>query len=340
MTLDIIPPGPTSLFIIISPDRIIDFPAGGMLVIRGWVKYNTAQGAPAANVRVFVEDPVNAQTYQVQADGLGVFEFPARVGPSFYGQYDYFLTAKDEDMDIETAESFKLTIVAVEPPKEEEESNNILLYSIIIIVIVVAAVAGTLGYWAFSSRGRMVECGECGTLVPESATQCPKCDIEFEVEVAKCSVCESWIKSDAHVCPYCNTPFSDLDGIGDEGKDGEVPDGEEEDTGDDVIAEVPEGNGALSETFDGSEEGSEVAIKQVPEGLRKEVRPRPVVQKRAVKEVTSDLENGNHANGGENEVLKPRVVKKIPAHSVELQEEVVLDEKEVDLYSLEDEEES
>lgn len=340
LTLDIIAPGPTSLFIIISPDRIIDFPAGGMLVIKGWVKYNTAQGAPAANVRVFVEDPVNAQTYQVQADGLGVFEFPARVGPSFYGQYDYFLTAKDEDMDIETAESFKLTIVAVEPPKEEEESNNILLYSIIIIVIVVVAVAGTLGYWAFSSKGRMVECGECGTLVPESATQCPKCGIEFEVEVAKCSVCESWIKSDATACPYCNTPFSDLDGIGEEGKDGEVPDGEEEDTGDDVIAEVPEANGALSETFDGSEEGSEVAVKQVPEGLKKEFRPRPVVQKRAVKEVTSDLENGNHANGGENEVLKPRVVKKIPAHSVELQEEVVLDEKEVDLYSLEDEEES
>jgi len=289
---------------------------------------------------VFVDDPVNSQTYQVQADGLGVFEFPSRVGPSFYGQYDYFLTAKDEDMDIETAESFKLTIVAVEPPEVEEEPNDYLWYSIIIIVIVVVAVAGTLGYWAFTSKGRMVECGECGTLVPESATECPKCGIEFEVEVAKCSVCESWIKSDATVCPYCNTPFSDLDEVSEEGEDVEAPDGEGEDAGDDVIAEVPEADSAMSETFDGSEEGSEVAIKQVPEGLKKEVRPRPVVQKRAVKEVTTDFENGNHTNNGENGVVKPRVVKKIPAHSVEIEEEIVLDEKEVDLYVKEDEEES
>ncbi len=340
LTLDVIAPGPTSLFILLQTNKIVDFPAGSTLVIKGWVKYNTAQGAPAANVRVFVEDPVNTQIYQTQADGLGVFEFPPRVGPSFYGQYDYFVTAKDEDLGIETSESFKLTIVAIEPPKEEEESNDYLLYSIIIIVIVVVAIAGTLGYWAFSSKGRMVECGECGTLVPESATECPRCGIEFEIEVAKCSVCESWIKSDATECPYCNTTFSDLEEIDEEGKDGESPDGKEPSAGGDVIAEVPETDGALAEAFNGSEEGSEVAIKQVPEGLKKEVRPRPVVQKRAIKEVTTDVENGNLTNGGENGTPKPRVVKKIPAHSVEIEEEIVLDEKEVDLYVQEDKEES
>ncbi|MCK4968952.1 MAG: hypothetical protein KAS77_00430, partial [Thermoplasmata archaeon] len=64
------------------------------------------------------------------------------------------------------------------------------------------------------------------------------------------------------------------------------------------------------------------------------------VQKRAIKEVATDVENGNLSNGGENGTPKPRVVKKIPAHSVELEEEIVLDEKEVDLYVQEDQEES
>ncbi len=351
LTLNIIAPGHTSLFILLQTNmntvllesgdyKVEAFPSGSMLVIKGWVKYNTAQGEPAANVRVFVWDPVNAMTYQTDADGLGVFEFPPRVGPSTFAQYDYYVTAKDEDLGIETAERFRLTIVAVEAPEEEEESNNYLWYSIIIIVIVVVAIAGTLGYWATSSKGRMVECGECGTLVPESATECPRCGIEFEVEVAKCSVCESWIKSDATVCPYCNTPFSDMDDVGGEGEDGEAAGDEEASAGGDVIAEIPEADGALAETFNGSEEGSEVAIKQVPEGLKKEVRPRPVVQKRAVKEVATDVENANLTNGGENGAPKPRVVKKIPAHSIEIEEEVVLDEKEVDLYVQEDEEEN
>jgi len=338
LILDVIAPGPTSLFIVLQPNEILNFPAGSMLVIKGWVRYNTAQGVPAANVRVFVDDPVNSQRYQTHSDGLGLFEFDPRVGPLYYGQEDYFLTALDEELDIETPESFKLTVFAVEPPEEEEESSNFLWYSIIIVVIVVVAIAGTLGYWAFSSKGRMVECGECGTLVPESATVCPRCNIEFEVEVAKCSVCESWIKSDATVCPYCNTPFSDMDEIGEEDEGGEAAGDEEAGAGGDVIAEIPESDSALSDTFNGSEEVSEVAIKQVPEGLKKEVRPRPVVQKRAVKEIATDPENANHAHSGENGHLKPRVVKKIPTRPVE--EEVVLEETEVDLYMEEDEGES
>ncbi len=339
MTIEVIAPGPTSLFIVLQPNEVLNFPAGSMLVIKGWVRYNTAQGVPAANVRVFVDDPVNSQRYQTRADGLGLFEFDPRVGPLYYGQEDYYLTALDEDLDIETAESFKLTVFAVEPPEEdEEESSNILWYSLIIVAIVVVAIAGTLGYWAISSKGRMVECGECGTLVPESATVCPKCKIEFEVEVAKCSVCESWIKSVAIASPYCNTPFSDMDELGGEDEGGETAGDEEASDGGDVIAEIPESDSALSETFDGSEEGSEIAIKQVPEGLKKEVRPRPVVQKRAVKEVATDFDNGNHAQSGENGHLKPRVVKKIPTRPVE--EEIINEETEVDLYVQEDEEES
>ncbi len=337
ITLDLTAPGPTSLYIVLNPNKIMDFAAGSTLVVRGWVKYNTAQGAPAANVRVFLEDPVNMKTYQTQADGLGVFEFPARPGPSFEGQADYFLTAKDEDLDIETPEKFRLVVYAVKPPEVEEEDNrDLLLWSIIIIVIVVVAVVGTLGYWAFSSKGRMVECGECGTLVPETALECPKCGTEFEVEVAKCSVCESWIKSDATVCPYCNTPFIDLEGM-DVEEGAEASEGE---GGGAVIAEVPDEISPMAEVVEDGVEGSPEAIKQVPEGLKKEVRPRPVVQKRAVKEMPGDIENGGHVNGDDGQAPRPRVVKKVPAPPQELEQELIMEDPGEALDLTEEEEES
>ncbi|UCC93897.1 MAG: hypothetical protein JSW25_04305, partial [Thermoplasmata archaeon] len=185
ITIDVEPPGPTSLYIVLETTMMNDFPAGGTLTIRGTVRYNTAQGAPAANVRVFLDDPISHQKYQTMADGLGVFQFPPRVGPAFYGQYDYFITARDDELDIETLNPTKLTVVAVEVEEEQTDDTNWLLWTIVIIVIVVVVIGATLGYWAMSSKGRMVECGECGTLVPDSATECPKCGIEFEVEVAK-----------------------------------------------------------------------------------------------------------------------------------------------------------
>lgn len=316
ITMDVEPPGPISLYIVLETTKIIDFPAGGMLTIRGTVRYNTAQGVPAANARVFLDDPISHQKYQTTADGLGVFQFPPRVGPAFYGQYDYLLTARDDDLDIETVNPAKLTVLAVEVKEEETDGGNWLLWTIIIIIVVIAAIGGTLSYWAFSSKGRMVECGECGTLVPDNATECPKCGIEFEVEVAKCSECESWIRSDATECPYCGTPFRNLEG--EDGEDGE--DGEEGVLEGDVVAEVPETETVPEEGQDdgvvideGDLKATPEAAQQVPEGLKKEVRPRPVVQRKTIMPKDEDLGN-NGLNGEDNgTVARPRVVRKVAA---------------------------
>ncbi|UCC92813.1 MAG: hypothetical protein JSW25_09150 [Thermoplasmata archaeon] len=323
ITMEIEPPGPTSLYIVLETTKMEDFPAGGMLTIRGTVKYNTAQGAPASNVRVFLDDPISRQKYQTVADGLGAFTFPPRIGPAFYGQYDYILTARDDDLGIETAEPAKLTVIAVEVEEEVTEDNTWLLWTILIVVIAVAAIGGTLGYWAFSSKGRMVECGECGTLVPDTATECPKCGIEFEVEVAKCSECESWIRSDASTCPYCGTPFRDLEEEGEEGA--EPP--EEGDEGD-VVAEVPESEeemGGLDEAGivvdEGDLKASPEAAKEVPEGLKKEVRPRPVVQKKAVMPKDEEAEPNGTEEGENGQVVRPRVVRKVAAPPPEEPEE-------------------
>jgi RNA polymerase subunit RPABC4/transcription elongation factor Spt4 len=344
ITMDVTPPGPTSLVIILERTRIDDFPAGSTLLVRGNVKYNTAQGAPAPNVRVFMDDPVANQKYQVTSDGLGAFQFPPRIGPSFFGQYDYVLTASDEDLGIETTNPVKLTVYAVKVEEEPEEKGNWLLWIIIAVVIGVAAIAGTLGYWAFSSKGRMVECGECGTLVPDNAAVCPKCGIEFEVEVAKCSECESWIRSDADTCPYCGTPFRDIEGV-EAGDDSPVPPGEGEQD-EEVVAEVEAGSEDASEPTDTnvvvSEEdlkASPEAVKQVPEGLKKEVRPRPVVQRKAFKPKDEAGEDEPTNGEASENVAKPRVVRKVAAPPPETEDSAPLETIEEDFDLKEDEEE-
>ena len=74
------------------------------------------------------------------------------------------------------------------------------------IVIAAAIVAAALGFLLFSRRqavGKLVECGECGNLVPEDAKVCPKCGAEFESDVVRCSRCSSTIPASSKFCPEC-----------------------------------------------------------------------------------------------------------------------------------------
>ena len=53
------------------------------------------------------------------------------------------------------------------------------------------------------AKGKLVECGECGNLIPEDATVCPKCGAEFETDLVRCSRCGSTIPANSQVCPEC-----------------------------------------------------------------------------------------------------------------------------------------
>ncbi len=79
-----------------------------------------------------------------------------------------------------------------------------LLYWII-IAIGAAAVLAILFLYVIprQARGKLVECGECGSLIPEDATQCPKCGAEFETDLVRCSRCGSTIPANSQVCPEC-----------------------------------------------------------------------------------------------------------------------------------------
>ena len=74
------------------------------------------------------------------------------------------------------------------------------------LAIAAAAIVAILAVLFVSRRsaaGKLVECGECGNLIPEDATVCPKCGAEFESDLIRCSRCGSTIPADSKFCPEC-----------------------------------------------------------------------------------------------------------------------------------------
>ena len=78
---------------------------------------------------------------------------------------------------------------------------------ILIIAGVAAAVIAFSIYIYKQGIGKLVECGECGALIPESAKKCPKCGVEFEPDMVKCSECGAWIPAASVECPNCHVRF-------------------------------------------------------------------------------------------------------------------------------------
>ena len=79
---------------------------------------------------------------------------------------------------------------------------------LVILGAAVAVVVGITVYWKVYGLGKMVECGECGAFIPEDATTCPKCGVEFERDMAKCSNCQARIPIDVKQCPECGVEFA------------------------------------------------------------------------------------------------------------------------------------
>ena len=90
------------------------------------------------------------------------------------------------------------------------------------LAIAVAAIVAILAVLFISRRsaaGKLVECGECGNLIPEDATVCPKCGAEFETDLIRCSRCASTIPADSKFCPECAAQL--LGKAGEGGEDAE-----------------------------------------------------------------------------------------------------------------------
>ncbi|EQD30275.1 hypothetical protein B1B_18484, partial [mine drainage metagenome] len=170
-------------------------------------------GTGLAVVNVFLSNPFNpAENYSVGSGLLangsslagtvtfGLTSFSQPIPP---GQYSLVVRASFNGG--ERFYSFPAGVVTltsaatpVEPFYEQP------LYLILIAVVIVAIVVAALLYLRRSGQGQLVECGECGELIPAKATVCPKCGAEFEPEVVRCSRCASTIPANSYVCPECS----------------------------------------------------------------------------------------------------------------------------------------
>ncbi len=90
---------------------------------------------------------------------------------------------------------------------------------LVIAAAAVAAIAVALMVLRRTAAGKLVECGECGNLIPEDATVCPKCGAEFESDLVRCSRCASTIPARSTICPECAAVL--LGGAGEAGEDAE-----------------------------------------------------------------------------------------------------------------------
>jgi len=142
------------------------------------------------------------------SDPSGDFNGSIIVGPALpSGEYTLIVTAYYNGA--HAADTLKNAFSIAAPPSappnflEQKILGIPLLYWIIIAIAIVVAVIAVLMLLRRTARGKVVECGECGALIPEDATACPQCGAEFESDLVRCSRCGSTIPSDSQVCPEC-----------------------------------------------------------------------------------------------------------------------------------------
>ena len=85
---------------------------------------------------------------------------------------------------------------------------------LVIAAAIVIAIVAVLLLFRRQAAGKLVECGECGELIPADATVCPKCGAEFENDLVRCSRCSSTIPANSQYCPECGAQLLGTPGEG------------------------------------------------------------------------------------------------------------------------------
>jgi predicted RNA-binding Zn-ribbon protein involved in translation (DUF1610 family) len=80
------------------------------------------------------------------------------------------------------------------------------MWIVIILVMLLIIIVFSIYIYRYSIS-KMVECGECHSLIPEASHRCPNCGVDFEVGTAKCSECGAWIPANSKKCPECGASF-------------------------------------------------------------------------------------------------------------------------------------
>ncbi|MGA7846600.1 MAG: zinc ribbon domain-containing protein, partial [Thermoplasmata archaeon] len=158
-----------------------------VLAVRGTSSYVLAVYSPITSGTTFETD-LNAVSGMTPGDTYVIWLQVTYNDRTFTQSYSPGLTVAGS-----TSSNFLLTKILGIP---------LWIWLVIAAGIIVAVLGVMFGLGRFA-RGRLVECGECGNLIPEDATVCPKCGAEFETDLVRCSRCGSTIPSSSAVCPEC-----------------------------------------------------------------------------------------------------------------------------------------
>jgi len=173
--------------------------AGTSLTISGFVKY--PDGSPWADIDVWI----------VIKNALGAnVTTPVKVVTSADGRYSATITIPAS---LSPSPSYKIDVSVGRDHQQKPlgilaAGGGLELWMFILIAAVIIAALVVFSIFIYKRGvGKLVECGECGALIPESATRCPKCGVEFEKDMVKCSECGAWIPASSVECPNCHVRF-------------------------------------------------------------------------------------------------------------------------------------
>lgn len=200
----------TAQFSIDAPNAVIEIYAldsksyvpGSSIFVTGKVfNKNTTEAIPGVIVDVWLErnGARVGEKFNGTTNAEGVFAIPLYVPDGSNGDYQIHAESSMGDKVFPSSKN-----VTINPA----DKVGIPWYIYLMILAVIAAAIILFSAWLYKyGLGKMVECGECGALIPESSRRCPKCGVEFEVGTAKCSECGAWIPSNSAACPECNAKF-------------------------------------------------------------------------------------------------------------------------------------
>lgn len=206
--LRVVPPE-GSVFVL-SPAAGASYNLGDQVFVSGSVTTPTGQPIPDMRVTLTLRDP-EGTVWDIKAiftNQLGEYVVGLQI-PADGISGTWAVSAEAEAATIESA-TVLLNVAAVVPwHLQVLPVVGLPVWMLVaILALFVLVVLGMGAYMRAFGLGRLVECGECGAFIKESAASCPKCGTEFEAEMAKCSSCHAWIPAEVKKCPECGVEFT------------------------------------------------------------------------------------------------------------------------------------
>ncbi|MDD1772989.1 MAG: hypothetical protein LUQ09_08740 [Methanomassiliicoccales archaeon] len=188
----------------ISTGGKTNFEPGDTIVVTGTLtRANNSAPLVGQVVSVVITDSSGfALTSIYNATTSANGEFKAWINTPSGSEGTQYVTASIVSSEQKFSDDASINIVAPFTPESIPSWIYLLIVALVIAVIVIFSI-----YLYRVGLGRMVECGNCGALIPEASNHCPKCGVEFEAGTAKCSECGAWIPSKAESCPECGSKF-------------------------------------------------------------------------------------------------------------------------------------